>query len=380
MPNKKRQSKFHTATRVTAALFLGGLLTISTHLGSGTATAVGSTCKSITDCTNQINDANNQVSSLRNEAVSYKDAISRLSSDIRQKQNEIAYNQSEQARIEKEIIQKQQDIDAQKNVLKIVIQTMYEEDQMSIIETLAVSPSLSAYVDKETYRNSVQNSLQGSLDQIAKAQAELRVQKDRVASLLSQQRNQASQLSSAQSQQSNLLDYNQSQQVSYNALSAANKKKLDQLIAAQRSANNSSKGGYYFIRFPGTANKFNPANYPYKNAGFSMSTAPGCNDNDGPDKWGYCTRQCVSYAAWAVEASGRKAPRYWSDAKKWVNRAKAAGIYVSNVPQAGDVAISTSGNWGHAMYVESVSGNYINVSQYNQDLTGRYSTQSRKWQ
>jgi surface antigen len=54
-------------------------------------------------------------------------------------------------------------------------------------------------------------------------------------------------------------------------------------------------------------------------------------------------------------------------------------VYTSN-PKPGDVAISTAGTWGHAMYVEDVSGNQIYVSQYNQQLTGRYSTQWRTWQ
>ena len=112
-----------------------------------------------------------------------------------------------------------------------------------------------------------------------------------------------------------------------------------------------------------------------------MSTAPGCVDNDGPDKWGYCMRQCVSYAAWAVERSGRTAPRYYGNAKDWVSAARNDGIpvYTSN-PQPGDVAISTAGTWGHAMYVEQVSGNQIYVSQYNQQLNGQYSTQWRTWQ
>ena len=111
-----------------------------------------------------------------------------------------------------------------------------------------------------------------------------------------------------------------------------------------------------------------------------MSTAPGCVDNDGPDRWGYCTRQCVSYAAWAVERSGRNAPMYYGNAKDWVWAAQRDGVpvYTSN-PQPGDVAISTAGTWGHAMYVESVSGSQIYISQYNAQLQGEYTTQWRNW-
>ena len=55
--------------------------------------------------------------------------------------------------------------------------------------------------------------------------------------------------------------------------------------------------------------------------------------------------------------------------------ARAAGIPVDSNPQPGDVAISNSGFYGHAMYVESVNSNgTINISQYNAALDGRYST------
>ncbi len=105
-----------------------------------------------------------------------------------------------------------------------------------------------------------------------------------------------------------------------------------------------------------------------------MRLGPGCVDGDGPDRWGYCTRQCVSYAAWAVERSGRNAPRYYGDAKNW---ADAGSRYRVSSPQPGDVAISTSGTWGHAMYVEAVGEKNgqaaIYISQYNAGLQGEYS-------
>jgi surface antigen len=67
----------------------------------------------------------------------------------------------------------------------------------------------------------------------------------------------------------------------------------------------------------------------------------------------------------------------WSargNANQWDDNARAAGIPVDGSPRAGDVAISNSGFYGHAMYVESVNGDgTINISQYNANLDGRYS-------
>ena len=88
-------------------------------------------------------------------------------------------------------------------------------------------------------------------------------------------------------------------------------------------------------------------------------------------------RECVSYAAFKVAQSGRNMP-YWGgqgNAYQWDGNARSEGIPVDSSPRAGDVAISHAGGLGHAMYVESVNANgTINISQYNVDWSGTYST------
>lgn len=322
---------------------------------------------------------NNAVAQLKNEAVSYQDAVTRLQSQINTVQAQINFNSAEQARIEGNIVANEQELLRQRSVLGENIRVMYVEGQITTIEMLATSKNLSDFVDKEEYRNTIKNKIQTTLTEINTLQNKLKEDKLRVTSLLAEQNAQRAQLAAARAEQAGMLAYNVSQQQAYNARTKDNQSKIASLIAAQRRANNSTDGGYYFLRFEGAAQAFNPSAYPYKNAGFSMSTAPGCVDNDGPDKWGYCTRQCVSYAAWAVEASGRSAPRFYGNAKNWVDAAYRNGVEVSRVPQAGDVAISTSGTWGHAMYVERVEGARIYVSQYNAGLDGEFSYQWRNY-
>jgi surface antigen/regulator of replication initiation timing len=375
---QKTTKKTTIITRTFAAIALGLLVSYTTFPGVKTAWAAA-TCSTIADCTNQINQSRSAVSSLKNEAVSYQDAVTRLQSQINLVQGQISANQAEQTRLEGEIAAAQTQINNQKAVLGNDLRTMYIEGHMTPIEALATSNKLSDYVDKEEYREAVQRSIQVTLDKIAKLQAQLNGQREQVASLLSQQRAQAAELASARNEQANLLALNRSQQAAYNAQTSQNQAKLAALIAAQRAANNTTTGTYAYVRFPGAVRDFSPGAYPYANAGFSMSTAPGCNDNDGPDPWGYCTRQCVSYAAWAVKASGRSAPMFWGNAKNWDDRARAAGIPVYNYPEVGDIAVSNSGTWGHVMYVEAVSGDRIYVSQYNAQLNGQLSYQWRNW-
>ncbi|HET8709377.1 MAG TPA: CHAP domain-containing protein [Candidatus Saccharimonadales bacterium] len=382
--NKQHRSKAFSALKSRVILFvlvgvmaLGGISTCIRGVDAARAT-----CGSISECNSQIAANDDKVANLQSEAVSYQDAVARLNGQIALIQGKINYNTAEQARLTKDIAKKQAELDRQREILGSDLKAMYLDDQMSTIEMLVTSKNLSDYVDREAYRSAVQSKLQSTLKEITALQTQLKSQKTQVENLLAEQRTQRTKLASARAEQSNLLAYNQSQQASFNAQTAANKKKLQELIEEQRRANAPAAGAaYYFIRFPGHAGYVNGNNYPYANAGFGMSTAPGCVDNDGPDPWGYCTRQCVSYAAWAVAASGRSAPMYYGNAKDWVGGAAAHGIpvYTSN-PRPGDVAISTAGTWGHAMYVEKVSGSQIYVSEYNNFLTGQYYQEWRTWQ
>lgn len=85
------------------------------------------------------------------------------------------------------------------------------------------------------------------------------------------------------------------------------------------------------------------------------------------DQWGMYICENVSYAAWKVYSTYGYMP-YWGgrgNAKQWPANARAAGYVVSSVPKPGSVGISTSGAYGHAVWVEAVSDNRVYVSQYN---------------
>lgn len=113
---------------------------------------------------------------------------------------------------------------------------------------------------------------------------------------------------------------------------------------------------------------------PPANGGYPWADVPRASQID---PWGMYVRTSVSYAAYKVHASGRYMP-FWGghgNANQWDENAQAAGIPVDTTPRVGDVAIRNSGAYGHAMYVEQVNPDgTINVSQYDTDLQGNYST------
>lgn len=303
---------------------------------------------------------------LQSQASSYQEVINRLQAQIDAVRSQIATNQAQQAELQTQIAANQALIVDKKSDLSATIKAMYIDGSISTIEQLATSKNLSDYVDKEEYRTSVQNQLSDKIEQIASLQAKLQQQKSTLDGLLKSQVAQNAQLSGDQQQQNQMLSYNQGQQSAYNQQIAANSGQIAALRRAQIAAN---------ARFTG---------------GGAAGTGPACGggyparwceipQDSVIDSWGMYNRECVSYTAFRVAASGRYMP-YWGgvgNANQWDDNARRAGIPVDSTPQAGDVAISNSGFYGHAMYVESVNANgTINISQYNASLDGRFSTRS----
>lgn len=307
------------------------------------------------------------VSGLQAQASSYQDAINKLQAQINGVQQGIADSQAKQSQLSAQITQNQADLAVKKQSLGADIKAMYVDGTPSTIEMLATSNNLSDYVDKQEYRTRVQSSIQDKLKAIAALQAQLESQKTQVEQLLKQQQDQQAQLASARAQQNSLLAYNQGQQDSYNSQISANSSKISELKKQQIALN---------ARFISGGSGGAAGSGPTCGGGYPARWCEVAQDSV-LDSWGMYNRECVSYTAFRVAASGRHMP-YWGgygNANQWDDNARSEGIPVDGNPRAGDVAISNSGTYGHAMYVESVNGDgSINISQYNAALNGRYST------
>ena len=329
---------------------------------------------------NALNEQNSntqgQVSSLQAQASSYQDAISKLQLQINAIQTALYANQARQADLQTKIEEAKAKIAQQKIYLGESIKAMYVDGDLSTIEQLASSNNLSDFIDKEEYRTSVQNKVDTIIKEIAVLQAEMQRQKIEVDALVVEQKRQNDSLASAQSQQQSMLTYNEGQQSAFNQQISGNKSKIQELRAQQIAANARFSGGA-----PGTGAACG-GGYPAQWCNISMDSVI--------DSWGMYNRECVSYTAFRVAASGRHMP-YWGgigNAWEWAfssnwgggsmgGNAADYGIPVDRNPRAGDVAISNQREYGHAMYVESVNGDgTINISQYNANWDGRYSTRN----
>lgn len=91
-----------------------------------------------------------------------------------------------------------------------------------------------------------------------------------------------------------------------------------------------------------------------KVAGAAVSQAAGSKSNAYPYGW------CTYYVA-----TRRYVPGGWGNAVSWLSSAQRSGYATGSQPAAGAIVVTNESWMGHVAYVESVSGNYITISEMN---------------
>jgi len=315
----------------------------------------------------QLKDQNSQTQSslaqLESQASSFSDLIAKLQMQVNALQAQIQANQAKSDDLKRQIADAEVELAKQKKVLGESIRSMYVEGQISTLEMLASSKDLSDFIDKQQYRTVVQDKIKTTLDKITVLKLQLKDQQTTVDGLLADQRKMQSDLASQQAEQNRLLSLNQQQQSDLDKQVRTTNSQIASL-RAQQAAANTKLGGRAVAGDPG-------------HGGYPSNLDHAAQDTL-VDPWGMYNRECVSYTAWKVFQAYGYMP-YWGgqgNANQWPGDARAAGIATGSTPRAQSVAISMNGYYGHAMWVEAVSGNNIYVSQYNYDLAGHYSEMS----
>ncbi len=300
------------------------------------------------------------VAQLGSQASSFQDAINKLQQQITAMQNDIAANQKRVGELQQQIADAEAELAKQKSLLGQDIRAMYVEDDISTLEMLASSKDLSDFVDKQQYRNSVQDKITTTLNKITDLKHQLSGEKETLDQTIKDQQNIEAQLAAQQGQQNQLLSLNQQQQSDLTGQMQLNNAKVSQLRKQQAAINAQIFGGSVPVGIPGGGG------YPG-----AWAFAP---QDSIVDTWGMYNRECVSYTAWKVWSTGRYMPYGFGNANQWDDNARARGFPVDTNPREGDVAIKNAGFYGHAMYVEHVYGDgTIYISQYNAGLDGYYS-------
>ncbi|HSE29856.1 MAG TPA: CHAP domain-containing protein [Candidatus Saccharimonadales bacterium] len=312
---------------------------------------------------NEISGYQAEAGRLRETSDTLQNEIGALQAERNTIQKQIELNEAELARLQNEIVLTEQRLQNQMKLLAGNLRSMYLESSISPLEIVASSKSISDFIDKQEYREQIRAQVQKNISSIRDLRTQLDGQKVAVEQKLEDQKKQKETLVAKEQQQAQLLAQTQGQEAAYQELSKERNSRIAELRAQQAAANRKNVGGNIVAGDPGRGG------YPsvWHNAPIDSLV----------DSWGMYNRECVSYTAWKVYQSGRYMP-YWGgrgNANQWPSSAAADGIATGSTPKAGAVAISMSGPYGHAMYVEAVldGGASIYVSQYNYGWAGEYS-------
>lgn len=313
--------------------------------------------------------AQGQANALGAQANDVQGQINELQNQIASIQAQIDINTARQNELTKQIEAAQKKLEEQKELLSANIRSMYIEGDISPLEMIASSKNLGDFVDKQEYRDRIKDNISSTMDEIERLKKQLDEQKREVTRILDEQKSLRGNLDQKNAEAGAKLGSINQNKAQFDGQVQQLSREIASLRAQQRAAN---------ARFIGGAGSGVNCGGGYPGHAVSSFGRWGCNYamDSGVDNWGMYNRQCVSYTAFKVAQSGRHMP-YWGgrgNAKNWPNNARAAGIPVDGNPRAGDVAISTAGFYGHAMYVEAVlGGGKILISQYNAAWDGRYS-------
>lgn len=359
-PTARVLHKISTKQRA-SLIALGGMLSVLL-IAAPFATAA--------DYTQQIQELQQQNSgsyaargALAREAQTLEAQISTLQGEINILQAQVNESETKKRATEAAIADAERQLNEQQVVLGANIKQKYLNNEMSTLEMLATSKSLSEYLDREQSLSSVQSQIEQIMAKINELRQQLAEDHATIEKLLLDQTTMRDAAAAKKAEVNRLLALNQQERASYNATIASNNQQISALYRQQAIENNRYNVGS--PSYGGTGG------YPWANVSYPSYDS---------DPWGMYKRECVSYTAWMVAATGRYMP-YWGgrgNANEWDDNARAAGIPTDSNPRVGDVAISNSGTYGHAMYVEAVHGDgTITVSQYNVGLDGRYSIAKR---
>lgn len=282
--------------------------------------------------------------------------IARLNEEIKMYEARIVANRAKADDLKKQIEENTKKLDLQKDALAGMLVDMYLEGDTDELTLLASSSSLSDYAERQTRIDSTRDQISLSTQMVETLKNDLEAQKKEVDRVIADQEIQQQAIKETKRREEELVAVYKANEAAYASESAA-ARKIKEAEIAEAIRKNNSTGAIG----DGTNTYPKRGNCPQDNLRYSFYGGYVC--------------QCVSYTGWKVfERYGIRISA-WGNANQWHNTARRLGYKVDHTPEAGSVAISTSGPYGHAMWVEAVNSNgTINLSEYNNS----YSSKSHK--
>ncbi len=327
---------------------------------------------------------------LAGKADTIEEQITKLQNQIASIQAQIDTNTKKQNDLTNRIEAAQKRLEEQKVLLSANIRSMYIEGDISPLEMLASSSNISDFVDKQEYRDRIKESITSTLDEIEVLKKQLDEQRQEIIRILDEQRSLRADLKTKESEANSKLNSVNQSKASFD--------KSVKLAAAEITALREQQIAAMQRVFGGTYNESGSyGSLQYRKLSGNVSSCGGgypskyCSKAQDSiiDEWRLYNRECVSYAAWAMQYRfGHSVSSFGGagNAYEWPITVPAnRDGYKTDTPTEGSVLViprTMIGGVGHVAVVEEVYGDgWFRVSQYNWSIyvDGKYSTMDVKY-
>ena len=308
----------------------------------------------------------------REKSSELQDQIAQKEADIAQKEAEIRENEAMRADLEKQIKEAEAKIKRDGEAMGILVGKAVQSNNQdtAIIEVLAASKNVSDFTEENNRQESVEEQIGKAIKKVAAEQAALEQRKAAVQATIDENNAKRQEIANARAEIASEkagVDGDAAAAAKAQAKAAATmnaeiakarQSAIDAAAAASRAGGTATAvtAGY------GATGWWGVNTYPY---------ASRCPQDNTKFYFHGAGCQCTSYAGWKAQEKWGVNIVSWGNASNWGNSAAARGYRVDGNPAPYTIAYSTSGTYGHVMWVESVNANgTINLTEYNTTFRG----------
>ncbi len=289
--------------------------------------------------------------------------VERLNNEIAIIESRIVTNQATADDLAKSIKLNEEKLSAEQDALAEMLVDIYFNGEPDALTLLASSSSISEYAAKQAQMDTVKTQINLSAESVKLLKEELENQKLEVERIIADQEVQRTAAATKRNEQATLIAKYRDNAAAYAADAEEARKIKEAEMAEQRKIIIASGGSGY---------DDGQDTYPYSN--WCKTGNNGYIAYLNATYGYYAVKcQCTDYAAWM-------ASQFWglSFAALPVGHAKAWAYTdkwrVDSEPEVYSVAVSTSGPYGHVMWVRNINGNgTVTVSEYNGAYEFNYS-------
>lgn len=166
----------------------------------------------------QIQQAEEHAHALEREGNTLQNRLSIIAAEKRSIQVRIDRNELKRKQLSEQIVENTKRLNLQREALADTLGDMYVDGIPSTIEILASSNTISDYIEKQQYRDSINESIEETIGTIEKLKKQLEDQKKELDTLIAAQKGQRDQLAAKENEQSRLLAATRGREAEYRNL------------------------------------------------------------------------------------------------------------------------------------------------------------------